>query len=570
MRRRPWLVAGVVVLLPFTILVVRVLRSRYLATSDLALIESRVRDVGGRFTPLVGAYSRYGWNHPGPLLFFVLAGPYRLFGSSGSALLAAGVVLNLAAAAGCLWLLWRRGRIASVAFGGLVLLVLVRALAEEVLTFPWNPYAVVIPLLFLVLLTWSVVCGDDWLLPLVVALASFCVQSHVGTAAAAAVLVAIAIGAFAVRVGRGVVRSPWRTTIVSAVIGIVLWLPPLIDQVRPHGGNLTALLRYWTSAHAHVTGWARGARIVNAQFSIPASWMTGHEHGQAFTGGLDPGWHVPWALVFLIAAGVVAWRRRDWPSLSLIAIVLCTAITAWISAARIVGEPYPYLLRWTWSIGALAWFAVGWTALRVLAERPSVTRFGEPVLWAAVAVAVLLAAATTITGIHAQLPGASSERALRRLAPQLLAFARRTPAPVLVESAPDIGSAALADGLLLELDKRGIDARFERDGGGRGVGEHRTVEPADARTTLLTAAGSAVDTYDANPAFRRVATYDALTPDERASLVSLTDELRTYLRTAHAFDVRGWAHLHPDAFRRLTELGERDDRAAVFIEAGNP
>ncbi|MEO6006681.1 MAG: hypothetical protein ABIU38_01400, partial [Vicinamibacteraceae bacterium] len=28
----------------------------------------------------VGSYSRFGWNHPGPLLYQILAGPYELSG----------------------------------------------------------------------------------------------------------------------------------------------------------------------------------------------------------------------------------------------------------------------------------------------------------------------------------------------------------------------------------------------------------------------------------------------------------------------------------------------------------
>ncbi len=48
-------------------------------------MELRVQDVGRRPVPL-GLYSRDGWSHPGPLVFYTLAIPYQIFGSSTSAM----------------------------------------------------------------------------------------------------------------------------------------------------------------------------------------------------------------------------------------------------------------------------------------------------------------------------------------------------------------------------------------------------------------------------------------------------------------------------------------------------
>src|SRR4051794_9706740 len=107
--RRTAAVIAVVVLAPFVALLVWALTTRVWSTGDVALTEIAVRDVGGVHTPLLGAYSRYGWHHPGPLYFMALAVPYRLLGSDGSALAAGAVVVNAVAAAAASWLLWRRG-----------------------------------------------------------------------------------------------------------------------------------------------------------------------------------------------------------------------------------------------------------------------------------------------------------------------------------------------------------------------------------------------------------------------------------------------------------------------------
>jgi hypothetical protein len=82
-RRLLSVVAGVLIV-PAAVLLVRVIHSGWLSSSDWADIELRTRDVGTVHTPLVGAYSRYGWNHPGPLLFYVLALPYRVLAARAS------------------------------------------------------------------------------------------------------------------------------------------------------------------------------------------------------------------------------------------------------------------------------------------------------------------------------------------------------------------------------------------------------------------------------------------------------------------------------------------------------
>src|SRR4051794_3327532 len=69
-------IVSFVVALPFIVLAVRAARSHWLTFSDWGPMELRVRDVGTSHLPLVGPYSRYGWSHPGPIVFYLLALPY--------------------------------------------------------------------------------------------------------------------------------------------------------------------------------------------------------------------------------------------------------------------------------------------------------------------------------------------------------------------------------------------------------------------------------------------------------------------------------------------------------------
>ncbi|MEZ5209188.1 MAG: hypothetical protein R2690_19965 [Acidimicrobiales bacterium] len=95
---------------PIVVAVIVALRTDWTPVADWALIDVEVRGVGTAATPLIGAYSRFGWNHPGPGMWYLLAVPTRLLGGSPSALLAAAAVAHGIAAAGPVLTAWRRRR----------------------------------------------------------------------------------------------------------------------------------------------------------------------------------------------------------------------------------------------------------------------------------------------------------------------------------------------------------------------------------------------------------------------------------------------------------------------------
>ena len=72
--------------------------------SDTAVIESFTL-YASRAQLLVGPYSRYGWHHPGPLFFYLLAPVYTLAGSSTPALSAGALLINVASIVVLAWVL---------------------------------------------------------------------------------------------------------------------------------------------------------------------------------------------------------------------------------------------------------------------------------------------------------------------------------------------------------------------------------------------------------------------------------------------------------------------------------
>src|SRR6478735_9221392 len=97
--RRAYPLALALVLLPFAVAIVAtLLDGGHTAFADRALMELRIRDVG--FHPVtIGLYSRDGWAHPGPFVYYLLAVPYRLLGADMNALMVGSLVINAAALA---------------------------------------------------------------------------------------------------------------------------------------------------------------------------------------------------------------------------------------------------------------------------------------------------------------------------------------------------------------------------------------------------------------------------------------------------------------------------------------
>jgi hypothetical protein len=199
--------AVIVALLPVVVAVARALRSDWIPIGDDALVEIRSRDVfSAEHFPLLGTWSSASLsagidlNHPGPLLFVLLAPFVAVFGGPAGVAIGIGV-LNAAAIVGCAMVGYRAlGRTGSLA-ATLVAGALSWTLGSVLLTDPWNPHPLVLPCLLLLLLTWDVAQGDLAALPWLVAVGSLCLQVHLGYAylVPSMLLVAVVAAGFELR-----------------------------------------------------------------------------------------------------------------------------------------------------------------------------------------------------------------------------------------------------------------------------------------------------------------------------------------------------------------------------------
>ncbi|MCX7621472.1 MAG: hypothetical protein N2037_11600 [Acidimicrobiales bacterium] len=330
-------VAATVALLGvFVAALVLAIARRWEPASDWALIETQVADVGTSATPLVGPYSRFNWNHPGPGLFYVLAVPYRILGSWPNSLLVGALAVNAASVIGVARSAWRLGRLPLVLIAVVATAVLTRSLGAGFLIDPWNPYLPLLPLGWYLFIVWEAGRGRRWAWPLALGLGSFAVQAHVGYCLLVAFPLMWAVGSAVLGHPDRSGQPRWRNVAaVTAVVLTVFWIPPLVQQLLgPGRGNLSALWSQGSrfiskqapaapAAHAigssglfapRVVGLGQALGLLAREFSGWAPWFGGPEprQGNGGVAALAPLWlFVPLAAWVGVAVAAQRSKRSD-------------------------------------------------------------------------------------------------------------------------------------------------------------------------------------------------------------------------------------------------------------------
>ena len=487
---------------------------------DRLTMELRVDDVGGRHTPLVGIYSRYGWNHPGPMLTYLLALPYRLTGSSDSGMLLGTLLINLMAVGASLVLAARVG-LRTLTIVALFTSLVCVGLGAGGLTDPWNPYVVVLPLLAAAVASWRCAHGDRVAAVVLIVCGSFAVQSHVGSGVPVATLMAIALVALVVRASRGDERAhARRTLLIAAIVAIVCWIPPLIDQAVHSPGNLRLLLDFFLSGDGTKVGFHTGIDVIFRVLSIPGNWVAGRETELASYSIDTGGTAVPWALLALVVAAWWSWRR-GWRSEFALSMIASAFIASSILAvAQIVSVAVPYLVRWTWAVGAFTWLTVAIVLARQLVcwgLSRSIVRM-TAATGTAVALLVIAFGGYDVSSFSS-LDG--WQRTMDAVVPVTMAALEDQPGPVFIPSASGV-DGLIAVEVLARAERAGLDVRRGPEWGYI-FGAQRTIDPALSARTLLFMTGNSRLDIEPDPRFREIISFDPMSPEQRAEFTAIED-----------------------------------------------
>ena len=543
-----WLVAGLalVVVLPIAVAVVRTVGEGWAAVGDNANFLIRSRDVLTAHHPLLGTWSSASLsigrdvNHPGPLMFDLLAPGSKLGGAPGMAVSTA--LVNVAAVAAAAVVAHRIGGLRAAAVALLTSASVIWAMGSELLFDPWNPHVVLLPLVLLLVLVWAMVRGFAPALPAAAFVASLVVQTHLSYALLVPALCLWGVVWLVRAVGLAGLR---RTLVTTAVVLGLAWVQPLVDQVAGNG-NLGDLASSAGASESSV-GASLGLRLVADVVATPP-WWGRHSFadavqpppgqpplldGEPNIDGLPSPAIAVAALAVVTALLALAWvvaRRRDpvaraGVGVAAVALVLATGATVTLPIGLLGVSPHQ--VRHLWPVAAL----VTATVALVLVRRTAVL--------VVAAVALSLLSLPRYDAGAGPADDADVIPALRALTSQLGTL--EDEGTLLYDTSRLRFAEPWTSSVMAALQERGIDFVVREEGWARQLGTRRRWDGRRLGRIYVLEGDAA---REVPPGSVRVAHVDGLTPEER-------DEL---------------AHLE----RRLADLGIRlnaDGRAARDVGA---
>jgi hypothetical protein len=566
-----------VVALPFVVAAIVVLTRDWTPAGDQSVQILRLEQVGTRRTPLLGAWSRWGWNHPGPWPAYLLAPFTWVFGAVGA--LVGTLTLNASSLVLAVIAGRRRGGLPAAAFVALAGLLMGFAQGPTFLMDLWNPFVGLFPLYALVVVAWSIAERDWRLLPFMVALASFCLQAHIGylpvVAAVCGTGLLLAVpprhAALDADTPPDGSRPAWKGPLLaSAGVVVVAWLPTLIEQVRSGTGNLTLLARYSVDAPEPPVGWRTAWRAFSTELGLPGAWVTGAPFDIFVPHPSPVGALVVIATVAVL--GALAHRAGARSAGRLAVLGVTAALAAFVATSRITGFPFDYLLVWWWAVGAAIWLSIGWSAWSLLVRAaPRVAGWTTVVVLVATAA---VAVGLTVRSVGTELPVSRESAAVRSLIDQI------EPALIeddsyIVEWRDSSGFGYVGMGVYVDLARRGQDV-IVPIGAGEAFDDDEQGDDADHRLVVSTLD----DFRDVPPPLDSmlIARHDPLTSAERAEADALWSsiveqagpiaESKSMVASTRSTDALIDAGVDQEALERFRELRGRGRAFVAYLLPG--
>ena len=523
-----------------------------------------VRSVFTSHSPLVGPYSR-GFNHPGPMLYWLLAPLNGLFrGASWSTVVGASL-LEASAIAATAWLTYRRAgfRLMLAAMAVIALSYAGhRHLGANAFVEAWNPY-IAFPFFVLFLFqVWLLSLGERWQTLGVVLTGTLLVQCHIGYLPLVVAGLAWATSLLVLDRWRGSApRGGWLVPLIASASALVLlWTVPVVQQLTGTPGNLSQIWDDFTRGDRPSAGFSSGAGIFAEQLVIPPPWLGGQVEAPFASLEVQPA-ALAWLVVpaFLVAVGLFAARRSGRREDSrLVGLAGIMSIVSIVAISRINTLLEPFLFYWrsivaVFLVMSAAWAVYNWLGI---SSRP-IAQF----------VCALLVLAIVVGGFGRLTVDAVDRRHADRpnevAAQDVIAQIRRAGLPthpVLIRVL-DYDRGGLDETLMNWMDRENATVLADRDLGYK-FGNWRLAPPHTPDEIWYTAVDGAYRSLlDGRDNARLVA---STTPLRRSREREVIDLQRTLSRQLASSD-------HPDLVRYLDNpflelIVDRDKPSGVSIE----
>ncbi|MFC1848689.1 hypothetical protein ACFL27_00650 [candidate division CSSED10-310 bacterium] len=363
---------------PFIILFVSycaIKSSELFAWGDYAIIEMGVLQAE-KGTRLVGLSSRFGFYHPGPFYFYLLAPFYKFLTHNGSALITGARFINLCAIVIILVVVYQnKHRFLFLATSFLVSFYVYtysKTLFRNSWITIWTPLVTILPFWAFIFTASFLALGRLTYLPITTILASFLIQTHLGyTVTSMAILVSVLLLFFyhnhqnrrADREYFGLKRC-LVYFLISFIIFLFLWFLPLYQELRDDPGNLTNIIRFFSDASETVHTYSEALAVMNKQALTTLNYFW-HIFSAAELNVFIKTIFFIELFVLLVFLAVNAVFKHTFLS-CLQSVCTVALLTALFSITHIRGEIYKYLIAWIAVIHYTAWGSIIYTILHLL------------------------------------------------------------------------------------------------------------------------------------------------------------------------------------------------------------
>jgi len=332
------------------------------------------------FDQFLGNYSRFGWSHPGPFMFYIIGPLSLLFKRFASPEMLAVFCYQVI----FFYMAYRLLISLNGLFAGLMLVVMVWLIyVGMVRIYPaelfrtlffnyWAPLLTLFPMLFLLLTSAAAASGRHAaLLPLAFS-AAIMPQLHIGTSFHAAFFFGIGLSFLIAKDlknnGRYFYQRHRRLVLASAVVVVVIWFLPFYETAINGGGNLLKVFKFFFFKEA---GMASGPSFGQAMQYLLAFYAVPMQTLLLTTGiASHPSPQLLSAVVMILCSAlcIIAFKQANIQQRLLIVFPWVFFLVSIPSVLKIRGEMYPYLMYWQFANVALLYAVVFSALCRTIAE----------------------------------------------------------------------------------------------------------------------------------------------------------------------------------------------------------
>lgn len=337
---------------------------------DDATLETRVVNAG-RDVQYLGPYSRFGWNHPGSLYFYILLPFYQLFSMGTQSLYVGAAFINIISVLTLLLFLYKSENNYFFFFTAFFFsLYIFGFLGLHVFRNIWNPHVTILPFAVFIFASAYLSRGHLKTLPLSILFSSFVIQTHIAYAPAVVVIFLVSILLYILeklkeqkKIKRLFSKDILKIMVISAGLFIILWILPIIESLKNPPGNLLKLIYYFS--HSKVThGITEAVAAVSNITNVPLIKFLDFlfpNLGLSSTSLLTALFLLQVLLV--TGAGIYHWRAasKNKYQFNLLIFGLSGLIVSVISVTKITGEIHSYLIQWMSIIGFINWCTIFFT-----------------------------------------------------------------------------------------------------------------------------------------------------------------------------------------------------------------